>query len=432
MKGHAMMKKTSIPIVLLILLTPLGLWAENWPGFRGPGSLGVSPETGLTLQWSDTENLQWKVSLPGPGSSSPIVWGDKVYVTCYSGYGLDKENPGDMSHLKRHLRCLRVKDGSLVWDTPVDAVLPEDPYKGRFQEHGYASQTPITNGKRIFVFMGKTGVLAFDMQGQQLWQRPVGAGSDRTRWGSASSPTLFQETVYVNAWDESKTLYALRQQDGTILWKKDLSEMGQTYCTPVVADLGGGRADMIFVVPKQVLGLDPQTGQTRWSVRTAMDGTVIPMPVVKDGIAYVHGGGPRGSGSVAIRLGGEGDVTDTHVLWSNKDVSSPPTPVLLNGSLYWVNGSGEACCADAQTGKIRYQEKLPGAGRFAVYASVIAAEGRLYAVMRQAGTVVLAAEPTFRILAHNQITTDDSDFNASPAIANGRLLLRSDRYLYCF
>jgi len=189
---------------------------------------------------------------------------------------------------------------------------------------------------------------------------------------------------------------------------------------------------LIMALPKQIWGLDPKTGQQRWFVRNTLEGSQIPTPVIVDNVAYVHGGGPRSSGSLAVRLGGQGDVTDTHVLWSSKAVSSPPSPVLLDDLLYWVNGSGKACCADARTGELRYEEALPGGGRFAVYASVVAAEGRLYAVMRKGGTVVLAAQPEFRILAHNKLASDESDFNGSPAIANGQLFLRSDRYLYCF
>ena len=427
-----MLRHTRILVVVMVASMAVGTWAADWPCFRGPGALGVSEETGLAVRWSETENLRWKTPLPGPGSSSPIVWGDRVYVTCYSGYGLDKKTPGDMNELKRHLLCLSVADGSVVWDTPIDAVLPEDPYKGRFQEHGYASHTPVTDGRRMYVFMGKTGLLAFDMQGQKLWQTSLGVGSDQTRWGSASSPTLFEDKVFVNAWDESKTLYALSQKTGTILWKKDLSETGQTYSVPVVADLGQGRHELVVALPKQIWGLDPKTGQQRWFVRNVLEGSQIPTPVIVGNVAYVHGGGPRSSGSLAVRLGGQGDVTNTHVLWSSKAVSSPPSPVLINGLLYWVNGSGKACCADARTGELRYEENLPGSGRFAVYASVVAAEGRIYAVMRTGGTVVLAAQPEFRILGHNKLASDESDFNASPAIANGRLFLRSDRYLYCF
>jgi hypothetical protein len=166
-------------------------------------------------------------------------------------------------------------------------------------------------------------------------------------------------------------------------------------------------------------------------VRTHMTELICPTPLVVDNVVYVHGGGLKSSGSLALRCGGRGDVTDSHVLWTSKEVTSPPAPVKQDGFLYWVDGGGTACCMDATTGTLRYQEKLPVQGRFAAYASPIAAEGKIYAVTRKHGTFVLPAQPEFRIIAHNRFGSDDSDFNGSPVISNGRVLLRSDRALYC-
>jgi outer membrane protein assembly factor BamB len=405
--------------------------AADWTGFRGPGSRGISPETDLPVTWGEEENLAWKTLLPGYGSSSPIVFGDRVFVTCYSGYGLDPDNPGDPNNLKRCLLCVRAADGGILWHKTVPAALPEDPYKGMFREHGYASQTPTTDGQRIYVFFGKTGVIAFDLDGTQLWQTPVGSGSDKMLWGSAASPTLYKNMVIINAWDESKTLYALDKETGKEIWKKNLSQTGLSFATPVLADQADGRVELVLSLSKQLWGLDPDTGDSLWFARTDINDTIIPTPVIADGIAYVHGGGPRSSGSLAVRTGGKGDVTDTHILWSSKEVTSPPSPVVLDGLMYWVSDSGKACCMDAKTGRLRYSEQLPASGRFAVYASVVAAEERLYAVSRKKGVFVLAAKPQFRIIAHNTLASDDSDFNASPAISSKRLFLRSNRFLYC-
>ncbi|MBL7185869.1 MAG: PQQ-like beta-propeller repeat protein [Phycisphaerae bacterium] len=242
--------------------------SADWVGFRGPGALGISDEKGLVVNWSETENLAWKIPLPGPGSSSPIVLGDRVFVTCYSGYGLDKDNPGDQKNLKRHLLCINANDGNVIWNKTVDAVLPEDPYKGMFREHGYASQTPVTDGQRIYVFFGKTGVLAFDLDGERLWHSSVGTGSDKMLWGSASSPVLHKNMVFVNAWDESKTLYALDKKTGKEVWKRDLSETGLTFCTPVVADSTEGKAELIVSLSAQLWGLDPDSGESLWSADT--------------------------------------------------------------------------------------------------------------------------------------------------------------------
>jgi outer membrane protein assembly factor BamB len=158
---------------------------------------------------------------------------------------------------------------------------------------------------------------------------------------------------------------------------------------------------------------------------------MIPTPVILDGIAYIHGGGPRQHGSLAVRLGGNGDVTDTHVVWSSKHVASPPSPVIVDGLMYWADAYGNTCCVETQTGALRYREKLPVTERFAIYASAVAAEDRIYIVTRKDGTFVLAAQPEFKVIAHNRLASDSSHFNGSPAVSNRRLFLRSDRFLYC-
>jgi hypothetical protein len=430
-KGSSMIRQSMILLGVAISLLMSAWAAGDWAGFRGPGVRGSSPETGLVTTWSETENLKWKTPLPGPGSSSPILWGDKVFVTCYSGYGADKDNPGDPSNLKRHLVCISAADGKVLWDKSVLAVQPEVPYSGRIQEHGYASHTPAIDGQRIYVFFGKSGVLAFDLQGNQLWQHSVGTDSDKMKWGSASSVTLCGDLVIVNAWDESKTLYALKKLDGSEVWKQDLSGTDLTFSTPVLADLGQGQRELILVMPTQVWGLNPDTGEKLWWIKTTMKGLVTGTPLVVGERAYVHGGGPDALSSLCVRLGGRGDVTETHVLWSNAQAVSVPSPTYCDGLLYWVTNDGKACCQDPQSGQLKYSSKLPVTGQFAVYASVVSASKQLYAVTRTGGTFVLAAGPEFNIIAHNKFESDDSIFNASPAISDGDIFLRSNRFLYC-
>jgi len=426
-----MIKQTIAFLIMTLCVCVNNLDAGDWAGFRGSGARGYSQDTGLATTWSETENLQWKIPLPGPGSSSPIVLGDNVFVTCYSGYGVDKKDPGDPGGLARHLVCINRTNGKVRWEKSVPAVLPELPFTSRMQEHGYASSTPASDGERVYVFFGKAGVLAFDFKGNQLWQQSVGTGSDKLKWGSASSVTLYKDLVIVNAWDESKTLYALNKEDGKPVWKQDLSETGLTFATPVLADLGQGNRELILALPEAVWGLNPDTGQKLWWISTTMKGLVMGTPVVVDGRAYIHGGGPSGVGSVAVRLGGRGDVTGTHVLWSNPEAVTVPSPTYWEGLLYWVTNDGKACCQDPSTGELKYSEDLPVTGRFAAYASVVSAADRLYAVTRTSGIFVLAAQPEFKIISHNRFASDNSDFNGSPTISNGRLLLRSNRFLYC-
>ena len=177
--------KTPLVIAAMTLLA-LPLQAADWPNFRGPNSSGISDEKNLPTTWSDTENLVWKVDLPGPGSSSPIVWGDKVFVTCYTGYGLDEDNPGDQDKLQRHLLGVDRKTGNVLWNKAVPAKLPEPEFSSFQALHGYASSTPATDGERVYVFYGKSGVLAYDFAGQELWRANV--GDSDFYWGVGSSP----------------------------------------------------------------------------------------------------------------------------------------------------------------------------------------------------------------------------------------------------
>jgi len=402
--------------------------ADNWPRFRGPDGSGVSSATGLPTTWSDTENIAWKTALPGPGSSSPVVWGGRVYLTCYSGYGVNRSDPGEMSKLTRHLVCVNLADGKVVWDKAVRATVPEDPYQGNLTDHGYATSTPATDGQRVYVQFGKSGVLAFDLEGNQLWQTSVGTGSAIMGWGSGASPLLFKDLVIVNANAESQAIVALDQKSGRQVWKTASKGYTGSWNTPLLVDLDGGKQELLVFLPDEVWGLDPADGGLYWYC-TGIRGAAIPGLVSKDGVVYAIGGGPMGAGSAAIRVGGSGDVSAGRVVWKQRPGSYVPSPVLVNGHLYWVDDRGMACCLKADTGKEVYRQRLPEAG--SVYASMVAADGKLYAVTRRNGTFVLPTEPSFKVLARNRLKSDTTDFNASPAIISGGLLLRSNRFLYC-
>ncbi|HVX15323.1 MAG TPA: PQQ-binding-like beta-propeller repeat protein [Pirellulales bacterium] len=410
--------------------------ADDWPGFRGPHGLAVSPDTGLPVTWSDEQNIAWKRELPGPGSSSPIVVGKLVFLTCYSGYGLDKTSPGDQTKLERNLVCVDVSTGRILWQKSVAAALPEDSYGGMLADHGYASHTAATDGERVYAFFGKSGVVAFDLDGNQLWQQKVGTRSDRMRFGSGASLCVYKNLVIVNASIEGQAIYAFDGPTGRQVWKTDAEGYGGSYSTPVVVDVGK-KAEIVVNMPDEIWGLDPQDGGLFWyssSLRGASNTTVV----ARDGIVFALAGGPGGSGAVAIRAGGQGDVTQSRQLWKKSIGSYVPSPVVLGEYLYWVDDKGIAYCVNASSGEQVYRERLAGLGgggrrgaSSAVYASVVAADGKLYAVSRHNGTFVLAQGPKFELLAHNEFESDPSDFNASPAVVQGRLLLRSDRALYC-
>jgi outer membrane protein assembly factor BamB len=235
---------------------------EGWTRFRGPNGSGVSTETDPTpTTWSATENLKWKVPLPGPGSSSPIIVGDKIFVTCWSGYGVEGNEDADQSKLKRHLICLDKTSGKIIWDKSVPAALPEDDYGGMFAEHGYASHTPVSDGKNVYVFFGKSGALAFDLEGKQLWQTKVGDGLDGRRWGSSSSPVLYKNLLIVTASAESQAIVGLDKETGKEVWRAEADGLASTWGTPVLVELEGDNAELVIGVPYEFWGMNPNTGK---------------------------------------------------------------------------------------------------------------------------------------------------------------------------
>jgi outer membrane protein assembly factor BamB len=428
---------TAKVMILLASVAALTCFSgADWPQFRGPDGTGSCPDEKVLTQWSDEEGITWKTALPGPGSSSPIIQGDRIFVTCYSGYGESRDNVGDIDNLKRHLVCLDRKSGKILWQKTVDAVMPEDPYSGMgVPEHGYASNTPVVDSERVYAFFGKTGVFAFDLDGKQLWQVDVGRESGNRRWGSAASLIQYKDYVIVNASEESQSIRALDKATGKEVWKAEASMLELVYATPLIVDLPDGQQELVIGVPNEAWALRPDTGKIKWYCATPVGGNVSPCPVAADGMVYILGGYPR-QGTVAIRTGGEGDVTDSHLVWESTNSSYIPSAVMHENRLHWVADNAIAYCLDAKTGDVVYRERLSGtaSGRGRgkpFYASTILIGEHLYAVSRTGGTYVLAVGPEFEVVAHNKIESDTSQFNGTPAVCRGQLFLRSDRFLYC-
>jgi outer membrane protein assembly factor BamB len=393
--------------------------AAEWPQFRGPGGLGVSADTGLPVTWSERENLAWKTELPGPGTSSPVVVGPRLFLTCYSGYNVPGQ-AGSPDGLKLHVVCIDRTDGKVRWVRDVKAKLPE---QVTIREgHGYASNTPAADGERVYVFFGKSGVLAFDHDGNRLWQADV--GERLNGWGSAASPVLFGNLVIVNASVESDSLVALDCKTGKEVWRA--GGIREAWNTPLLVPLGG-KTELVVAIFRKVLGFDPESGQQLWTCDTGIDWYMVPSLVAHEGVVYGVGG--RSGGAFAVRAGGRGDVTQTHRLWTGGKGSNVASPVYHDGRLYWMHENlGIAYCAEARTGTIVYEERVDRLGQ--VYAPALLAGGRLYYVSRSGRTLVLAAGPKFEQLAVNDLR-DGSTFNAGFAVAGGRLYLRSNRFLSC-
>jgi outer membrane protein assembly factor BamB len=409
---------------LIILLAGIrAADAADWSQFRGPGGLGIAREKGLPTEWSSHKNVLWKTSLPGAGTSSPVTAGGRIFVTCYTGYGLDAQSPESMEHLRRHVVCIDKSDGKIRWTKEFQPKLPEHKYQGEGAYHGYSSSTPASDGERLYVFFGKSGVYCFDLDGNQLWWAGVGEGMDR--WGSATSPVLYKNLVIVNASIESNAIVALDKATGKEVWRAD--GIRRAWNTPALAASATHKPELVVSVENRMLGLSPETGEKLWDA-DGIHRYVCPSVVVHDGVAYAIGGGHT---SLAVRTGGHGDVTATHEIWRVKKGSNVSSPVYHDGHLYWASEKGGLVhCQDPETGKLLYTQRLsPDPGL--IYASPLLADGKIYYVSQHHGTYVVAAQPKFQLLAHNVFEDDASRANASIAVTDGRLLMRTDRAMYC-
>ena len=421
----------------LLIILALGASAngvaasETWTRFRGLDGTGIAAGAHPPAEWSDTRNLTWKLELPGPGASSPIRFGNNIFVTCYSGFGVNGSSEGDIGKLSRHLVCIDADTGKIRWNTAIKADPAEIQY-ARLTEHGYASHTPVTDGERVFAFFGKSGVFAFDLNGKQLWQADVGKEAGRQGWGSAASLILYKNSVIVNAADESQSIRALDKATGKELWKAEGSGFENVYNTPTLVTLPDGHQELVVAVQNEVWGLNPDNGKLRWFAVVPIASNMAASVVTADGIVYAFGGN-RSPGTVAIRAGGKGDVTKTHILWNSTRGPDFGTPVIHEGHLYYANSRGVAVCLNAKTGEQVYEERLQVAqGQARVYASPVLADGKLFITTRTAGAILLAAKPAFQQLAQNVVTGDRTDFSATPMITGNQLFLRSNQALYCF
>ena len=430
--GETLTQESALQETNVVLDEPMQVTVPDWSRFRGPNGTGVSSETDIPTKWSETENLRWKTPLPGAGSSSPVLTADFVFVSSYSGYGEPGAGQGDEKSLQRHFSCLDRQSGKILWSKTIANEIDEDPFTGNgLPQHGYATNTPVTDGKQVFIFFGKTGVIAYDLKGNEQWRKSVGTSSGNRRWGSAASLILLDDKLIVNAAEESETIFALSKATGETIWKSEAGSLELCYSTPAVVKVDENRTDLVVAVPEEVWGLNPDNGKLTWYVETSLTGNLSPSVIVDGNKVFVFGG-YRSKGSLAIKVGGKGDVTDSNVLWTSRSTSYVPTPVLDNGRLYWIDDNGFYHCLDAENGKSIDKQRVPmqsGGGR-AVYASPLNINGKIYAQSRYNGLMVF--EPGDKMDLVEQNTFDDeSQFNATPAVDNGQLFLRSDKFLYC-
>jgi hypothetical protein len=429
--------------------------ADDWTRFRGPNGSGVSGEAkSVPIEWSDSKNLKWKAELPGPGASSPIVVGSRVFVTCWTGYGMDQANPGNKEDLQRHLLCIDRTTGKTLWQKSVSAKLPEDDFRSMFAENGFATHTPTSDGKRVFAFFGKSGVHAYDLEGKELWTADVGSDLDQRQWGSASSPIVYKNLLIVPAVVESHSLIALNVETGAVVWKKEAEGFGNCWGTPILVDLGDGSQEIVLCVPREIWAFNPDSGELKWRADGPPSDSMCSSVVAQDGVVYAMETGPRGGGTVAVKTGGSGDVTKTHVLWTGQSKNRIGTPFIRDGKIYWI-ANKIVGCLNASDGSTVFEERLdssaapapssPPSGAGAGgrggrggrrgpggqdYSSAVVAGNIAYYPTRDGTVHVLEFGESLKTLSKNKFA-DSGQVVSTPAISDGELFLRSSKYLYC-
>ena len=405
-----------------------------WGQWRGPLATGVGPKADPPIEWSETKNVRWKVEVPGRGSGTPVVWGDRVFLLTAIPSGrtgaASHEPQGGKSPRDPHqfkLLAYDRKTGTLAWER---TAREEAPHEASHQDNGtWASSSAITDGEHVIAYFESRGIHVFDMNGTKVWDKDLGDKGMRNEFGEGSTPVLFGNTLVI-VWDHIKGpsfIVALDKRTGKELWRTSRDEI-DTWATPLVVPVGG-RHQVIVPAMNKVRGYDLETGKMVWEAPgTTMN--AIPSPVHGDGLVFLMSGF-RGNNLKAIRLAGAtGDLTGTGaIVWElNRDTPYVPSPLLYDNILYFLKtNNGLLSAFDAASGKPHYQlqrlDKAPN-----VFSSPVGASGRVYIAGREGTTVVFRHGPKFDVLAANVL---DDGFDASPALVDREIFLRGYSNLYC-
>lgn len=409
---------------------------DNWHQWRGPMATGYSPQGDPPTKWSKDENVKWVVDLPGKGSSTPVVWGDKIFVASAVDTGI-KADPKDMpkvdpkfdtktaapdTYYEFILQCFRKSDGKLLWQKVANKTVP---LQGIHPTHSYAAGSPMIANDRVYVSFCTQGVFCFDFDGNQIWSRDLGQFYSRYGWGEANTVVVADGTVIV-PWDQEgpSALFALDAKTGKTKWKVARDEP-TNWSTPIVVQ-ANGKTQVIVNATNKVRSYDLKSGDLIWEC-SGQTLNAIPSPV-QAGDAVICMSGYRGATAMAIALDSNGDVSDSKkVLWRNKR-STPyiPSPLLIGNRLYYTSSSrGFITCVDVENGREIWSARLPLG---TLYSSPVAAKDRIYLTDRDGKTVVFRDAETYQPLAVNQLP---DSIDATPVIVGDRLYLRGHQKLYC-
>lgn len=426
---------------MLLGSSVLSALAENWPAWRGPDGNGVSRESTLPLRWSTNENVRWRVALPGPGNSTPIVWNGRVFLT----QAVPSEN-------RRTVMCLNQRDGKLLWQCGTVSATKD----AGGTANPPCTPSPVTDGKCVVAWFGSAGLFCFDLEGRELWHRDLGRQSHG--WGYASSPVLHSNLCLLNFGPGQRSfLIALDKHTGRTVWQFDIPPMAAdakwedfggdlkdwkrlgsptmpevtgSCATPVVVNVAG-REELVLALPLRVMAFAPLTGERLWSCEGLNTGAYS-SPFFGEGLLAVVGSGLKNA-AMAIRPGGRGDVTGTHRIWHSALPGSKScigSGLVYRGHIYLMTTMGFAVCLELQTGKVVWEERMTGSGaRNASWSSPVLAGDRLYLSNQNADIFVLQAGPKFECQATNSLGGEQ--MNASLAVSDGDIFVRTHKHLWC-
>ncbi len=415
--------------------------ADNWPAWRGPTGQGHSAERNLPLEWSATKNVRWKVALKDPGNSTPIIWGERIFLTqAKKDPSPKKDKEGKIDNKARRdgtvrsLICLSRKDGSIHWQKDVRYDEPETNWPGI----PYANASPVTDGERVVATFGSAGMYCYDLDGRELWKR-TDLGKWEHAFGQGASPVIHGEVVIQWCGPNEDTrnrnyLIAVDKKTGKTVWEHD--ESYGSWMTPVIITHGGkeqlllGQSRDVKNAPESkhgyLKGIDPATGSELWKCQ-GLNSYVYTSPLVADGVAVDMSG--YGGSALAVKLGGSGDITKDR-LWLHPKPATQRvgSGVIVGGHIYMVDENAVQHCYDLKTGEDLWKDEPRLKGL--TWGSMVHADGRIYLLMRNGETIVLAANPKFEILATHSLGPGETT-NSSVAISNGEIFIRTHRHLWC-
>ena len=408
----------------------LSCTSNNWPQFRGPEFNMIATGKNLPTEWGDDLNVRWTYEVSGDSWSSPVVWGNKVFIA--SAFPVTVSDSSYLEDVYRwQVACVDLETGDELWK---QIAYEGNPRIKKHRATNYAGETPVTDGKRLYVYFGMTGLFCYDLDGELLWKKDMGAYKTLNGWGTGSSPVIYKDVLYVQVDNEEHSyLAALDSGTGEEKWKVDRDEK-TNYSTPVIWK-NSVRTELV-TGGKKVRGYDPETGEVYWELYVAGHYN-IPSAVTEKDLLYIGNSGHRDTPSTlfAVNAGAEGDITpkegaetSSGVLWSNPDApSGNPSPLLHDGLLYTLTSrGGEFSCIDAFTGEIIYREKVEKVA--ACWASPWIHEDKIYFIDEKGVTNVIKAGREFELLHQNRL---DDKFWASVAVTKDAYLIKGLERLYC-